>query len=1043
MRRRAKYFLLVVLSLIFTVCSCLAIAGCKRKNETYGSEETIAPPAGDSVVERRVTVLTPDGDPLGRVEVQLFLADESEAYCGAKTGSDGVAILRAGEGLDFLIEIVNPPEGYEYSQRVELNSSDESKTVYLSIAGAGELSYSVTVKSEGGLLMDNISVVLHDGDTAISSGVTNKTGEVSLRVAARREYTITLAGVPEGYTPVGELKTSAEKDQTIVLKSAVMPASSIPSSKLYAMEDIMYDFTVITSDGDSFTLSEALKTKKLVLINFWASWCGPCRGEFDDMERVYDEYKEDVAIIALSTDDDINAVKKYKDAYKFKDDENDPNAEERGLTFGMAPDSVGLYSRFSRYSGGSIPVNVFIDRYGRISDIGKGGLSESVFRTEFAKYTAADYVQKKYTGADDAPVVEPDKPDVEMPSSEAISNAVNSANFEATYTGPSNEITWPWIIGSDNESIVPGNLGHHNTTATIRAKFSMQPGQFLAFDYRLNTEDIDGADYLYVYVGEGDGTVGETQLDALTRVSKNWVTKYVYTPLVAGDYTLRLSYVKDHSDSNLKGQEVVAIRDLRVVTEAEIKEKNASVNILRDASSDFEQPAQQTGSISYWKKHVEVALGDDGYYHVGSKTGPYLLANLTGGTHYTNASVAALISAGYFKRAGLEQVEAYFVGGTRDSASYVEDGKGYVWLADASAVQGYTLVDETLKSLLNQVAQNFYTTKNFDGNGTLSKYYTKDTWLEFCSYFDHYGAGKSIENPLLGLCNSAAIEASLDDGKKTKPNHVVIDQSLIPRGKVYKFDCTKTGAYRVYSDISSTMLSQTGGYIDISGSGANRGDDAMGNYNVYVTFREGNSYYISTAFSLPQDFGEFDFYIEYLNTSYDEFTYASDGSYFYSYNPDGSLNIDISRNHGVHAELGTDGYYHQVLSGNILDSGEHSYFWVDLRNSTNLFGSYTLEDMARGYYMNGNQKVTVVVDKTGRKFFDLTSFGDKDYSDDILAYAAQTETEGERAGMIKASKELVEIVSKALAHIEHDSKDSWFGVAYYYSHIGEYSPQKA
>ena len=60
------------------------------------------------------------------------------------------------------------------------------------------------------------------------------------------------------------------------------------------------DFTVTDCDGNTFTLSEELKDHEAVLINFWATWCGPCRNEFPEINKVYEEYKDRVAFIALS-----------------------------------------------------------------------------------------------------------------------------------------------------------------------------------------------------------------------------------------------------------------------------------------------------------------------------------------------------------------------------------------------------------------------------------------------------------------------------------------------------------------------------------------------------------------------------------------------------------------------------------------------------------------------------------------------------------------------------------------------------------------------
>lgn len=51
----------------------------------------------------------------------------------------------------------------------------------------------------------------------------------------------------------------------------------------------MPDFTVSTLDGGTFTLSDALKEKDAVLVNFWATWCGPCAFEFPYLEEAYEQ----------------------------------------------------------------------------------------------------------------------------------------------------------------------------------------------------------------------------------------------------------------------------------------------------------------------------------------------------------------------------------------------------------------------------------------------------------------------------------------------------------------------------------------------------------------------------------------------------------------------------------------------------------------------------------------------------------------------------------------------------------------------------------
>ena len=83
-----------------------------------------------------------------------------------------------------------------------------------------------------------------------------------------------------------------------------MQTSVIADSDLtgvrYQVGDIMRDFKFTTTEGKEFQLSEVLKEKKAVLINFWYSTCGPCVNEFPYMQSAYEKYQDDIAVIALN-----------------------------------------------------------------------------------------------------------------------------------------------------------------------------------------------------------------------------------------------------------------------------------------------------------------------------------------------------------------------------------------------------------------------------------------------------------------------------------------------------------------------------------------------------------------------------------------------------------------------------------------------------------------------------------------------------------------------------------------------------------------------
>ena len=110
----------------------------------------------------------------------------------------------------------------------------------------------------------------------------------------------------------------------------------------------MPDFTVTLTDGSSVTLSELLKEKDLVVFNIFASWCGPCEKEFPEIEKVYQEKKDQIEIISLSFEpkDTMEIISEYK--------------ESHGLSFPMGL----MNSDLSFLQIKNVPTTIFIDKKG-------------------------------------------------------------------------------------------------------------------------------------------------------------------------------------------------------------------------------------------------------------------------------------------------------------------------------------------------------------------------------------------------------------------------------------------------------------------------------------------------------------------------------------------------------------------------------------------------------------------------------------------------------------------------------------------------------
>lgn len=132
------------------------------------------------------------------------------------------------------------------------------------------------------------------------------------------------------------------------------------------------DFELTKLDGTNVKLSD-LKGKKVIL-NFWATWCGPCQQEMPDMEAFYKEHKENVEILAIN----------YTPSEKGGGEEKVSNfAKEKGITFPILLDKN--IDVTTAYKVITIPTSYFIDTKGVIQDKFIGPMTQKEMEKRVAK----------------------------------------------------------------------------------------------------------------------------------------------------------------------------------------------------------------------------------------------------------------------------------------------------------------------------------------------------------------------------------------------------------------------------------------------------------------------------------------------------------------------------------------------------------------------------------------------------------------------------------------------------------------------------------
>lgn len=115
------------------------------------------------------------------------------------------------------------------------------------------------------------------------------------------------------------------------------------------------DFTLPSAEGRNLRLAE--QRGQVVLVNFWASWCGPCKVEMPHLNRLHDKYRAmGVTLLGVNIDDDPR--------------HGAATAARWGVKFPVLLDADKRVSRL--YDLGAMPSTVLIDRDGRVRFLHRG-----------------------------------------------------------------------------------------------------------------------------------------------------------------------------------------------------------------------------------------------------------------------------------------------------------------------------------------------------------------------------------------------------------------------------------------------------------------------------------------------------------------------------------------------------------------------------------------------------------------------------------------------------------------------------------------------
>ena len=163
------------------------------------------------------------------------------------------------------------------------------------------------------------------------------------------------------FTPYGSGTRGKLIQGVSYVKSMVFSSKAIKIEERQNVSSLNLNLKAILN-GEDFNLKN--QKGKVILINYWATWCPPCRGEMPSLQSLYNDYKDKVVFVFLTQDDKNKVDKFYKDNnYSLP-------------TYNM------LSNPSTEINTGTLPTTFIIDKKGRIAlkDVGASNWNSSSVR---------------------------------------------------------------------------------------------------------------------------------------------------------------------------------------------------------------------------------------------------------------------------------------------------------------------------------------------------------------------------------------------------------------------------------------------------------------------------------------------------------------------------------------------------------------------------------------------------------------------------------------------------------------------------------------